>query len=1116
MAGRGDGATVGDAPWGTGDQWKILVTETGIAEITYESLAASGFPAGQPIDLLSLYQRSFDLNEVDDPTTAAAALFVSLPVPIQMVDADGNNVFGSGDSFRFYGRSVRDQYMTSGFEHEDGFDQDNYVWLRIGTQAGARMTVSRPGGSLSGTATDSLASTPDFVFDEEDVFHYRFPPDFGEGRRSFETEFYFRNGPASPLDSEGWVLKTLTTPYEPFTVLDPAPGTGGTLTLRVLGGGRPVDSNYTNKFETTINDALPLLGTKTFLNLSLYEGGSTVPPANVLHSFPIPAGLLVPGENRLNFRGWTYIGGSSTLFSVTRFFFDWYRVDYHRQLIARDGRLALTTSDGAAATVLVRVRGLAGADLLLFDVSNPVNPLSVGIAPAQVVADGGAFALRFDHDNSLAFGSYVAIRAAEVPEVSASRITRVGQPTLLQGGGGARYVALAHDSLLPGAQALAAYRGATMSSIAAPLSQVWDVFNNGRRDARAIKAYTAYAFHRWTTPIAFLCLIGDASEDHRDILSDSDPDLLPSHSLFASYQGETEESDQYYAEVTRGEPADPDGFDDTPDLYVGRLALNTPEELDWNIARIQQYEAAGAEDDSWRRRVLFVADDAFSGALDANATNGYEYSPGELEFRNGSDEYADSLTALPFDAMIAEKVYVGHYTMTCPDTCYDSRTNAEYLDQCEKDLGVDCGFWYDCRGTVPEWSQRYDCMRGLTRAAVLPELRKKLDFGTLMWNFQGHGNKWNLAHEEIFKDVYPGGGGERDVQTLSNEGMPFILLGFACHLAEFDDADEARTEDSISEKLMNLRPFGQSKPGGAIASFSSSGFEFLGPNIGFNADVMEAFFHPERTQDLGTLPDSPGPDPAYSWTLGESTTRARILYQNRYPFLDDDNRQAAQRFVLLGDPALQPDIGEMQMQVTMNGAPVTDGEFIESAGAQETVEIVATISHGRGVGAVRILDSQLGEVPPSSLQFAVADSTSDGVARSKTVTYVHALRQDTYELVIQAANERGALSDFRLNRSNQLKILDVTPYPNPFSQQMTLHYVLTTPADEVRVRLYTVAGRKIFESKTAPTGVDVNGFVWDGRDDNGNPVANGTYLLHVKASGPNGDAETHTRVVKMH
>ena len=1120
MAGRGDGTTVGDTPWGAGNQWKILVTETGIAEVTYESLAASGFPAGQPVDLISAYQRSFDLNEVDDPSTPASALFVSNPVPIQMVDADTDGFFGPGDSFRFYGRSVRDQYMTSGFEHEDVFSTDNFVWLRIGPETGARMIISRPGGSLSGAAVDSLASTPDFVFGEDDVFYYERPPDFGEGRRAFESEFYFRNSSQSAFDESGWLLKTATTPYEPVNVIDPVPGTAGTLTLRVLGGGRPVDSFFTTKFETTINDHVPLLGTKTFLNSNLYVG-NTVPPANVLHTFPIPAGILVPGENRLTFRGWSYHGVSNDLTFVTRFFFDWYRIHYNRQLLAHDGRLALSTSNGSAAIVLVRVRGFAGQDVLLYDVNNPANPLSVGVDPSQVVPDGGAFALRFDHDNSTAAGSYVAIRAAEIPEVPSSGIALVPQPTILQGGTGARYIALAHDSLLPGAQALAAYRAGTMSSIAAPLSQVWDVFNNGRRDPRAIKAYITYAFHRWSTPVSFLCLIGDASEDHRGVTADADPDLMPSHSLWASYEGAPEETDQYYAEVTRGVPADPDGFDDTPDLYVGRLALNTPEELDWNLQRIEEYESPGAEDDTWRRHVLFVADDAFSGDLNANATNGYDFRLGELEFRNGSNDYADSVSALPFDAVIADRLYLGHYTMTCPDSCYDSKNcppvcpPTQYTDDCENGLGRDCGFWYECRMTIPQWVERFTCLRQLTRAAVLPELRKKLNLGTLMWNFQGHANKYFLTHEEIFRDDPLGGA--RDAQTLENEGMPFIFLGFACHLAEFDNADEARLEDSISEKLMNVRPFGQSRPAGAIGAFSSSGFEFLGPNIGFNEHLIEAFFHPERTGDLGTLPDSPGPDPAYTWTLGESTTRARILYQNDYPFtFDEDNRQAAQRFILLGDPALQPDIGEMSVQVTMNGATVTDGEFIEATGAQESVEFVATISHGRGVGAVRIFDSQLGEVPASALQIGVADSTTDGVARRKTVTYTHALRKDTYQLTIQAANERGAISDFTINLSNQLKILDVTPYPNPFSNELVLHYVLTTAADEVRVRLYTVAGRKIFESKSAPTSADVNAFVWDGKDDGGNSVANGTYLLHLKASGPGGDAETHTRVVKMH
>ena len=104
----------------------------------------------------------------------------------------------------------------------------------------------------------------------------------------------------------------------------------------------------------------------------------------------------------------------------------------------------------------------------------------------------------------------------------------------------------------------------------------------------AIKCYTAYAFHRWVEPLAFLCLIGDASEDHRGIEGASNPDFVPSHSLYAPYEGAPEESDQYYAEVTRGGAGSPgDPFDDLADIYVGRLAVGTTEEFAWNLNRIR-------------------------------------------------------------------------------------------------------------------------------------------------------------------------------------------------------------------------------------------------------------------------------------------------------------------------------------------------------------------------------------------------------------------------------------------------------------------------------------------------------------------------------------------------
>ncbi len=1120
--GAADGALVGDAPWGAGDQWKILVPETGMARVTFESLASAGFPGGIDVDDIALVQREFDLDEVDDPSTPAPALFVRHPVPIRMNDG-GDGLFGPGDSFWFYGRSHRDQWMTSGLEHEDSFGQENFVWVSIDPANASRMTTLRPGGSLSGSATDSLASTRHTVFVEKDTAYYTRPPDFAAGTRAYEAEFYYRNDTSSPTTDDngiptGWILKSGGLPYDSFDVPDPAPGTPGTLVVRVVGGGRPIDSNFTTRFEATINEAAPPVAQKTFYNANLYPPNTTfMPAANVLHSFAIPAGILVPGSNRFSFRGESFTGnGTSSPLTVTRFFFDWFQVSYDRRLVARSDRLTLSTSSGAAATLLLRVSGFTGTDLRLFDVTDPAAPAEVGVIPAQVVADGGGFALRFDHDNAAGAATYAAVRASQIPQIATSAITRVAAPTLLAGGIGARYVAVAHDAFLSGAQELAADRGARMSSIATPVSQVWDVFGNGMRDPRALKAYVAYAFHRWSDPPAFLSLIGDASEDHRGLTSESSPDFLPSHSLWTAYEGTTEESDQYFVEVTRGAPADPDGFDDVPDLYVGRLAVGTPQELDWNLRRIRAYEDPNlGADQSWRRQVLLLADDAFSGDLGGGFGIGYRFQANEVTFRTYSDIYAETLNALPFDSLIVDKLYLSQFTMPCKDSCYTSD-----VLQCEADLGLDCGIWYDCRDAKPSfpeeppWIAQYTCMRGATRAAVLPELLSKLNAGKLIWNFEGHANRFFLCHEEAFKDDIRGG---NDVDAVDNEGKPFLFFGFACHLAEFDSIDELVEEDCVSEKLMNLQDPQASEPGGAIGVFASSGFEFLGPNLGFNADIFQAFFQPELALPAGTLPDTPGEGGVYAWTLGEATTRARLLYQNRYPWstANDQNRQAALRFVLLGDPAVTPDIGGPEIRVTANGAPVANGQFLDVDAEGGPIEIIATVDHGRGIGTLRLVDTANGEVPASAVTIAVSDSTVDGVARRKTLTHSHVQHSGSYDLVIEASNERGVFSSFTMSLRNELSILDVTPYPNPFENALRLYYRLSKRSDDVRVRVFTVSGRRIFEMENAPGQADVNVFDWDGRDDAGNLVANGTYLVHVRAEGSGGVAEEVARVVKM-
>jgi hypothetical protein len=782
-AGLADGPSVGDTPFGSGDQWKIVVRETGLFDVPYETLAAEGFPPGEAVNRLALYQRGFDLDRVDDPGTAAADLFTTTPVPCEIVDANDNQMFDAGDAVRFWGRSFRDQWMPSGWEHEDRFTQDNVVWLTIEPEGGARMPTVREEGSLSGDPGDSLASTPHAYFREWDRKFYRRPTDFGPGRRAFESEFFFWNDSRDPTGGAvGWPLPGPDNGPETFEVVDLVPGSEASMTVRVMGGGG-VDQRYTNRYEVTINDHDPPLGERQFYNRDMTD------PDSVLSAFSIPPGVLTEGTNEFQFTGWTYKGfGTSQLFYSTRFFFDWYEVTWDRQLVARDERMTLTTANGTAGNQIVRVAGFGGSDLALYDVTDPENPARVGLAPdgSQVLDLGGTFDLLFDHDNAVDPGSYVAVRTSAVPEVPASQVARRAPTGVLAGGTGAEYVVVPHEEFAAGAAELADYRSTTYATHVASVHDVYDVFGNGQRSPRAIKSFGAYAFHRWTMPIEHLCLIGDGSEDTRGVTANSMPDFIPSHGLWASYEGAYDVSDQYLCEVTRGTPADADGFDDVADFHVGRLPVGNTEELDWNLQRIREYEAQG-QNQLWRRRVMLHADDAISGDLGGGFGTPYGFRSIEVLFRNHSKAYAESLRSNHSNQVVPVPLYVSDWTSPCPDSCYFSN---DY--ECEQDLGIDCGFWYDCRDGA-NWIEVYTCMKTSAAPALLAATREWVDRGVLLWNYQGHANRFWMAHEEVFRDDEIGS--RHDILTLANERRPFIFLGWACHLGEYDTAEDVREDD---------------------------------------------------------------------------------------------------------------------------------------------------------------------------------------------------------------------------------------------------------------------------------------------------------------------------------
>ena len=86
------------------------------------------------------------------------------------------------------------------------------------------------------------------------------------------------------------------------------------------------------------------------------------------------------------------------------------------------------------------------------------------------------------------------------------------------------------------------------------------------------------------------------------------------------------------------------------------------------------------------------------------------------------------------------------------------------------------------------------------------------------------------------------------------------------------------------------------------------------------------------------------------------------------------------------------------------------------------------------------------------------------------------------------------------NVYNNPDLLQVYNYPNPFVDNTNFTFELrgTIPPEEFKIKIFTVAGRLIKELiPSSPLQIGFNKIYWDGKDEDGDEIANGLYFYKI-------------------
>lgn len=500
------------------------------------------------LDPASLTAAGFDLTGVDPANLSLSHRGEAIAIHVD--DANANDLFDDGDSLIFYGEGIDSTFTT-----------ENMYWLTAASAPGLRMTT------LDGTlgAAPLATAFPVTQRAEVDSLYWIMPGG------PAEEDHWFWGFPLSPatsgLDasrvfSEGLTLNNVATTAATVTVQVRLKGftelnhrLGVALNGTDLGEGEWLDQT---EYDLTLSG-----------DHSLLENGP-----NSVTLTALDTGEALPHQTLVN----------------------WIDLHYWDTYTAESDSLRF--GPPSAGEHRFAVSGFSTDAIRIFDLS---DPKAVKLVENVTLSEtDGQFTAEFESTAALT-SVYQALSEASYLNLSSAQLTLDSPSAWRSEANGADYIFITPAEFYTATQTLADFRANQGLRVATVLMEdIYDEFNGGVENPRAIRDFLDYAYHNWTAPSpTYVLLVGGATYDYRDLLDLERKTFVPAHLLVTEALGETP-SDNWFVSV--------DGDDVLPDMLIGRLAAFNAADAEAMVNKIIDYEVNPPAED-WQSNFLFIADD---------------------------------------------------------------------------------------------------------------------------------------------------------------------------------------------------------------------------------------------------------------------------------------------------------------------------------------------------------------------------------------------------------------------------------------------------------------------------------------------------------------------------
>jgi hypothetical protein len=1095
-----------DSPLAQGEWYRIEVTETGMYKLDYNYFRSLNISISD-INSIRLYGNG-GLAIPDDNTSPRPNTL--LEIPRLVVDQNSNGIFDPDDYIVFYGRGVRGWLYQGGntFQHYiNPYTETNHYFFTITQGHGKQMDT------LSASAVSSSALQPtsfqEKLFVEEEKYNLQ-----NSGRL--------------------WVGKKITYIDNSVTYNKPLPGLVATspITYRFKFFHRSATSDYLQIFEngqllsggSTVMGAIDLVNSATYasqVNLNASQTGGVTNNASVVK--------IQVTSNNTDANTWL----------------DWMEIYYQRRFEAVNDTLIFTSPD-VTGLVQYDISNFS-SDIRAFDVTDHSNVKEL----KYYSADPTVCRIQLQQTSgSVREIAVVGKTGFKIPVATTKIENTINLHNVLSQ---YDFIIISPDSFLSEANRLKSHREShdSLRTLVVDINQIYTEFSGGIPDILAIREFLRYTQANWQSPVPkYVLLFGWGYFDYKNINKSSQRNWIPPY--------ETEESLNI---IDTSYPTDDefvllDSQNSVYSVAIGRLPARSVQEVSVMVNKIISYETT-APVDAWRNNLTFVADDGLTSTEEDNGS----------DFTNPTEALAESNAAKSFEK---GKIYIVEYPTVNSasgrrkpnaNTAIDDAINQgtlftnfighgneqlwahEYIFTREDDLpklfnrdrltfvvAATCNFGkYDDPSILSAGEQLVSMEQGGAIGSLVasravyngPNVVLNTSFFSYLLTKDGAGRNPRLGDAVRYaKSVNYDA---ENTQKFHLFGDPTLRLLMPKNVASIDSVNGRSTSSIVAMKSLAHVPIqGAMKlnNGTPITSFQGKG----------TLQVFDSQREIHIVEGVGDFRFKENGSLLYrggvSINSGQFKTTIPIpkdvTFGNQsrismYAWNDATDGAGYTENVMINgiDSTAAIDTVGPQISIYLNDLNFRPGDIVKS---NDTMIVRLNDENGINTSTAGVGHQLSATISNPEQIFDLSNNyqSDPNTYKSGVVRYqLRDLSEGKHTIRIKAwdiyNNSSEAETYFEVSAADDLTMLNVVNYPNPFSNStiFTFQRNVIDPIN-VEVKIFSIAGRLIGKMSVQNITDRSVKIPWDGRDNDGASLANGIYLYKLIARSQNGQHTSET------